>query len=150
MEAVEVTRSAEERAEGEGGRRRSCLCEGYARVTESAALAAARWLGSGDEASAEGEAVTAMRNALDDMPIRGRVVIGASTDNEQLAIDQELGRGGDGFDLAVHPLEERGEVARGGYGAMSMIADGEPDALTQRPQMCTRPDSAGPGSRGRG
>ena len=61
-----MTQSAEERAEGETGRRQPCLCEGYARVTESAALAAARWLGSGDEASAEGEAVAAMRNALDE------------------------------------------------------------------------------------
>ena len=113
MESVEVTRSAEQRAEGESGRLQPCLCEGYARVTESAALAAARWLGSGDEASAEGEAVSAMRNALDDMPIRGRVVIGASNDNEELAIDQELGRGGDGFDLAVHPLEGRGVLLAG-------------------------------------
>src|SRR5438477_158653 len=115
MGLVEVTHSADQRAEGETGRRQPCLCEAYARVTESAALAAARWLGSGDEASAEGEAVAAMRNALDDMPIRGRVVIGAN-DTEQLPIDQELGRGGDAFDLAVHPLEGRGVVARGGNG----------------------------------
>ena len=52
MDSVEVTQSAEVRAESETGRRRPCLCEAYARVTESAALAAARWLGSGDEASA--------------------------------------------------------------------------------------------------
>src|ERR671936_559561 len=98
MQSVEATQAVEQRAEGETGRREPCLCESYARVTEGAALAAARWLGSGDEASAEGEAVAAMRNALDDMPIRGRVVIGASDDTEKLANDQVLGRGGDAFD----------------------------------------------------
>jgi fructose-1,6-bisphosphatase II len=148
MESVEVTRSVDERAEGETGRRQPCLCESYARVTESAALAAARWLGSGDEASAEGEAVAAMRNALDDMPIRGRVVIGAN-DTEQLPIDQELGRGGDAFDLAVHPLEGRGVVARGGNGAMSMIAVGEPESLTTLPPMYMRRMAVGPVARGR-
>jgi len=148
MESVEVTRSVDERAEGETGRRQPCLCESYARVTESAALAAARWLGSGDEASAEGEAVAAMRNALDDMPIRGRVVIGAN-DTEQLPIDQELGRGGDAFDLAAHPLEGRGVVARGGNGAMSMIAVGEPESLTTLPQMYMRRMAVGPVARGR-
>src|ERR671936_736901 len=149
MHPVEVTQSVEERAEGETGPRPPCLCESYARVTESAALAAARWLGSGDQASAEGEAVAAMRNALDDMPIRGRVVLGASTDNEQLATDQELGRGGDAFDLAVHPLEGRGVVARGGNGAMSMIAVGEPESLTTLPQMYMRRMAVGPVARGR-
>src|ERR671930_2288217 len=108
MHSVEVMQSVEERAEGETGRRQPCLCESYARVTESAALAAARWLGSGDEASAESEAVGAMRRALDDMPIRGRVVIGASNDTEQLPVDQELGRGGDAFDLPLPPPEGRG------------------------------------------
>src|ERR671926_657231 len=149
MHSVEVTQSLEERAEGETGRRKPCLCESYARVTESAALAAARWLGSGDQASAEGEAVAAMRAALDDMPIRGRVVIGASNDTEQLPVDQELGRGGDAFDLAVHPLEGRGVVARGGNGAMSMIAVGEPESLTTLPQMYMRRMAVGPVARGR-
>src|SRR5881396_3123512 len=149
MRSVEATQSVEERAEGETGRREPCLCETYARVTEGAALAAARWLGSGDEESAEGAAVAAMRAKLDDMPIRGRVVIGASDDTERLAIDEELGRGGTAFDLAVHPLEGRGVVARGGNGAMSMIAVGEPDSLTTLPQMYMRRMAVGPVARGR-
>src|SRR5437870_724859 len=123
MQSVEVTQSLEERAEGETGRREPCLCETYARVTEGAAVAAARWLGSGDEESAEGAAVRAMRAALDEMPIRGRVVIGASEDTERLAIGEELGRGGDAFDLAVHPLEGRGVVAAGGR--IKLIQDGD-------------------------
>src|ERR687883_1353509 len=114
MHSVEVTQGLEERAEGEPGRREPCLCEAYARVTESAALAAARWLGSGDEDSAEGEAAGAMRRQLEDMPIRGRVVIGASDDTERIGIGDELGRGGDGLGLPGRPLEGRGVVPRGG------------------------------------
>src|ERR671930_1395944 len=90
-----------------------------------------------------------MRNALEDMPIRGRVVIGASDETERLAIGEELGRGGDGFDLAVHPLEGRGIVARGWNGAMSMIAVGEPESLTTLPQMYMRRMAVGPVARGR-
>src|SRR5207237_2005619 len=104
MQSVEVTQSVEERAETETSRREPCLCEAYARVTEGAALAAARWLGSGDEDSAEGEAVSAMRGALEQMPIRGRVVIGACDDSDPIAIGEELARGRDPFDIAVHPL----------------------------------------------
>src|SRR5919201_5243090 len=100
MHSVEVTESLEQRAEGETGRREPCLCEAYARVTEAAALAAARWLGSGDEESAEGEAAGAMRKGLEDMPIRGRVVIGASDDTGRNAVRDEPGRRGDAFDLA--------------------------------------------------
>src|SRR5438128_11008772 len=144
MQSVEVTQTVEERAEGETGRREPCLCEAYARVTEAAALAAARWLGSGDQDSAEGEAVAAMRDKLDDMPIRGRIVIGASDDTERIVIGEELGRGGDAFDLAVHPLEGRGVVARGGNGAMSIIAVGEPDSLTTLPPMYMRRMAVGP------
>jgi fructose-1,6-bisphosphatase II len=149
MRSVEATQSVEERAEGKTGGREPCLCEAYARVTEGAALAAARWLGSGDEDSAEGAAVTAMRAALDEMPILGRVVIGASDETERIAIGEELGRGGDAFDLAVHPLEGRGVVARGGNGAMSMIAVGEPESLTTLPQMYMRRMAVGPVARGR-
>src|SRR5919201_932664 len=149
MHSVEVTQSVEQRAEGETGRREPCLCEAYARVTEGAALAAARWLGSGDEDSAEGEAVAAMRSALELMPILGRVVIGASDDPERIGVGEELGRGGDAFDLAVHPLEGRGVVARGGKGAMSMIAVGEPDSPTTLPQMYMRRMAIGPVARGR-
>jgi fructose-1,6-bisphosphatase II len=146
---VEVTQGVEERAEGETGRRAPCLCEAYARVTESAALAAARWLGSGDEDSAEDEAAGAMRRQLEDMPIRGRIVIGASDDTERITVGDELGRGGEAFDLAVHPLEGRGIVARGGNGAMSMIAVGEPESLTTLPQMYVRRMAVGPVARGR-
>src|SRR5437870_7206263 len=89
-----------------------------------------------------------MREALDEMPIRARIVIGVNQ-SEWLPVGEEVGRGGGQFDLAVHPLEGRGVVARGGNGAMSMIAVGEPDSLTTLPQMYMRRMAVGPVARGR-
>jgi fructose-1,6-bisphosphatase II len=132
----------------EGQGRELCLCETYARVTERAALIAARWLGSGDETAAEQDASKAMREALDELPIRGRIVIGVN-ESEWLPVGKEVGVGGGQFDLAVHPLEGRGIVARGGSGAMSMLAVGDPDSLTTLPQMYMRRMAVGPVARGR-
>ena len=67
-----------------------CLCETYARVTENAALVAARWLGSGDETAAEQDASKVMRQALDELPIRGRIVIGVS-ESEWLPLGENRG-----------------------------------------------------------
>ena len=60
-----------------------------------------------------------------------------------------MGAGGPRVDLAVDPLEGRGVVARGGYGAMSMIAVGEPDCLMRLPDMYMRKMAVGPLARGR-
>ena len=51
-----------------------CLCESYARATERAALAGARWLGRADQEGAQHDATEAMRIALDALPIEGHVV----------------------------------------------------------------------------
>jgi fructose-1,6-bisphosphatase II len=123
-----------------------CLCEVYARVSERAALVAGRWLGSGDETAAEQGASKGMREALDLMPIRGRIVIGVS-ESEWLPVGEEVGSGGGRVDLAVHPLEGRGVVARGGSGAMSMLAVADPGSLTTLPQMYMRRMAVGPVAR---
>jgi len=132
----------------EGAAPYRCLCETYARVTERAALVAARWLGSGDETAAEQDASKAMRQGLDELPIRGRIVIGVS-ESEWLPVGEEVGGGGGEFDLAVHPLEGRGVVARGGSGAMSMLAVGDPESLITLPQMYMRRMAVGPVARDR-
>src|SRR6266540_4155072 len=126
-----------------------CLCESYARVTERAALAGARWLGRADQEAAQEAAYSGMRLALEQMPISGRVVIGGEEDGEQLPFDAEIGTGGERVDLAVDPLEGRGVVARGGYGAMSMVAVGEPGCLVHLPDMYMRKMAAGPLARGK-
>jgi fructose-1,6-bisphosphatase II len=125
-----------------------CLCEQYARVTEGAALTAARWLGRADQEAAERDAAEAMRAVLDDFPIQGRVVIGSADEESPLHVTETIGAGGDAVDLALDPLEGRGVVARGGNGAMSMIAVGERGSLLNLPDMYMRKMAVGPRARG--
>ena len=127
---------------------RFCLCESYARVTERAALAGARWLGRADQQTAEEDASTAMRLALEQLPVDGQIVIGAGADSDHLAAGHRIGSGGLEVDLALDPLEGRGVVARGGYGAMSMVAVGEPGAFQTLPDMYMRRMAVGPKARG--
>ena len=123
-----------------------CKCATYARTTERAALAAARWLGRADQERAEDSAAAGMTSALADFAIDGRIVIGL--DEGPLAAGQRIGAGGESVDLALDPLEGRGVVARGGNGAMSMIAVGEPGCLRSLPQMYMRKLAVGPRARG--
>src|SRR5690242_14001996 len=106
-----------------------CLCESYLRATEHAALRSARWLGRADQDGAEESAAEGMRQTLDILPITGRVVIGALGEEGSLQPGTVVGAGGREVDLALDPLEGRGVVARGGNGAMSMIAVGEAGKL---------------------
>ena len=139
---------SETRGEPLGPEARFCLCENYARVTERAALAGARWLGRAEQETAEEDASTAMRLALDLLPIDGKVVIGTGADDGQLAADTRVGAGGHEVDLALDPLEGRGVVARGGYGAMSMVAVGDPGSFQRLPDMYMRKMAVGPKARG--
>jgi fructose-1,6-bisphosphatase II len=124
---------------------RYCLCESYARATERAALAGARWLGRANQEGAERDSAEAMRSALEQLPIDGQIVIGAGGEEaEALGRGQQVGAGGEQVDLALDPLEGRGVVARGGGGAMSMIAVGEPGSLQTLPDMYMRKLAVGP------
>src|SRR5258708_4758004 len=125
-----------------------CLCEQYVRVTEGGALTAARWLGRADQDAAERDAAAAMRAVLDDFPIRGRDVIGSAMEDSPLRAGDDIGAGGETVDLALDPLEGRGVVARGGNGAMSMIAVGEPGHLLTLPDMYMHKLAVGPRARG--
>ncbi len=133
--------------EGEVGDAVPCLCQSYLRATERAALMSARWLGRADQEGAEEAAASAMRAALELLPIRGRVVLG-SPDDASLAPGATLGAGGGEVDLALDPLEGRGVVARGGNGAMSMIAVTDPGQLMSLPDMYMRKMAVGPRARG--
>jgi fructose-1,6-bisphosphatase II len=128
--------------------RPACLCESYARVTEGAALAGARWLGRADVDGAEEATFSAMRTALEELPIDATVVIGAPEDGQILAAGTRVGGGGEAVDLALDPLEGRGVVARGGNGAMAMIAVGERGSLLNLPDMYMRKMAVGPLARG--
>ena len=125
-----------------------CSCESFAGATERAALASARWLGRGDVEGAEKAATTAMREALDQLPIEGHVVVGSEDEEDPLAIGTTVGRGGEEVDLAVDPLEGRSVVARGDYGAMAMVAVGERGAFPRLPDVYMRKMAVGPVARG--
>jgi fructose-1,6-bisphosphatase II len=127
----------------------ACQCEAFAAVTERAALAGGRWLGRGDVEGAAEAAISGMRAALDGMPIEGRIVIGPGEDGQALAADAIVGGGGQPVDLAVDPLEGPSVVARGGHGAMAMVAVGDPGTLPRLPQMYMRKMAVGPVGRGR-
>jgi fructose-1,6-bisphosphatase II len=123
-----------------------CLCTRYSRATEWAALAGARWLGRADEEAAEEAAANGMRAALDELPIDGRIVIGARA-GEGLSPEGRVGAGGERVDLALDPIEGRGVVARGGVGAMAMLAAAPEGALRQLPDMYMRSIAVGPRAR---
>src|SRR5215217_1338763 len=95
------------------------------RVTEAAALAAARWVGRGDKNGADGAAVDAMRIVLQSVPMDGIVVIGeGEKDEAPMLYNGE--RIGDGTppeaDIAVDPLEGTTLTAKGMPSALSVIA----------------------------
>ncbi|MEM9574894.1 MAG: fructose-bisphosphatase class II, partial [Pseudomonadota bacterium] len=78
------------------------------RVTERAAVAAARLRGQGDEKAADQVAVDAMRTELNQLPIDGTVVIGEGERDEapMLYIGEEVGtKQGPKVDIALDPLE---------------------------------------------
>ncbi len=95
------------------------------RVTEAAALAAARWVGLGEKESADGAAVDAMRLMLDTVPMDGLVVIGEGEKDEapMLYNGERIGDGSPPeVDIAVDPLEGTTLCARGMPSALAVIA----------------------------
>jgi fructose-1,6-bisphosphatase II len=136
------------RERGEPEARPPCQCETFARVTERAALAGARWLGRADTQAAEEAAFSGARIALERMPIDGHIVIGGHEEAEQLAAGTTIGAGGEAFDLALNPLEGRSVVARGGTNAISMIAASPRGSMPSLPDMYMRKMAVGPRARG--
>ena len=98
------------------------------RVTESAALAAAGWVGRGDKKAADGAAVDAMRNVLDTVSMDGIVVIGEGEKDEapMLYNGERVGNGSTPLaDVAVDPIDGTTLTAMGRGNALSVIAVAE-------------------------
>lgn len=94
------------------------------RVTEAAALAAARWVGRGDKEAGDGAAVAAMRLVLRDTEMDGVVVIGEGAKDEapMLYDGEPVGSGrGPRVDVAVDPVEGTSLLARGAPDALSVV-----------------------------
>jgi fructose-1,6-bisphosphatase II len=95
------------------------------RVTEYAALAAARWTGRGDKEAADGAAVDAMRLMLGTIQMDGVVVIGEGEKDEapMLFNGEQIGDGSPpSVDIAVDPLEGTTLTAKGMPSALAVIA----------------------------
>ena len=95
------------------------------RVTEAAALAAARWVGRGDKIAADQAAVDAMRFVLDSVSMDGVVVIGEGEKDEapMLYNGEQIGDGTPPVvDIAVDPLEGTRLCALGMPSALAVIA----------------------------
>src|SRR4030043_444199 len=95
------------------------------RVTEAAAMAAARYLGRGDKTLVDAAAVSAMRYTLGYIQMDGIVVIGEGEKDHapMLYIGERIGDGSDlQVDIAVDPIDGTTLVARGLPGAISVVA----------------------------
>lgn len=95
------------------------------RVTEAAAVAAAKWMGRGDKIGADQAAVDAMRMMLDTVDMDGVIVIGEGEKDEapMLYNGERVGNGhGPQVDVAVDPLEGTRLTAQSRPGAVSVIA----------------------------
>lgn len=123
----------------------------FARVTEAAALASARWVGKGDKIAADDAAVTAMRVMFDSVSVDGTVVIGEGEMDEapMLYIGERVGIGTQGVDIAVDPLEGTNLVSKGLNGAIAVLAVAPRGSLLHAPDMYMEKIAVGPECKGR-
>src|ERR1700743_805890 len=105
------------------------------RVTEAAAISAARQIGRGDEHAADQAAVKAVRNAFNQLPMDGPVVSGEGERDEapMLYIGERVGAGGVKVDIALDPLEGTTLTAKALPNALAVMAIAEPGTLLHAP-----------------
>ncbi|MGH6957136.1 MAG: class II fructose-bisphosphatase, partial [Caulobacteraceae bacterium] len=118
------------------------------RVTEAAALAAWRQVGLGDEKAADQAAVDAMRNALNELPIDGLIVIGEGERDEapMLYIGEKVGKAtGPRIDIALDPLEGTTLTAKAMANALAVMAWAPAGALLNAPDTYMDKIACGPG-----
>ncbi|MSQ37776.1 MAG: class II fructose-bisphosphatase [Chloroflexi bacterium] len=121
-------------------------------ITEVAAIAAAHWMGHGDNHRADQAAVEAMRKKMDEIAIRGTIVIGEGERDEapMLYIGEKVGRG-DGAEvhIAVDPLEGTNLVAQGRANSTAVMAVSEPGGLLHAPDTYMEKLIVGPPAKGK-
>jgi len=118
------------------------------RVTERAAVAAARLRGRGAEKKSDQAAVDAMRRELGSLPIDGTVVIGEGEMDEapMLYIGEQVGtKSGPKVDIAVDPLEGTTLCAKNMPGAIATIAMADHGAMLHAPDIYMDKIAVGPG-----
>lgn len=118
------------------------------RVTERAAVSAARLRGRGDKIAADQAAVDAMRRELNKMPISGTIVIGEGERDKapMLFIGEKVGNSnGPKVDIAVDPLDGTTLCAKGMPGAIATMAMAEEGTLLNAPDVYMQKIAIGPG-----
>ena len=118
------------------------------RVTERAAVSAARLSGRGNEKAADQAAVDAMRRELNKLPIDGTIVIGEGERDEapMLFIGETVGnKHGPRVDIAVDPLEGTTLCAKNIPGAIATMAMAEGGTLLNAPDVYMEKIAIGPG-----
>ena len=122
------------------------------RVTETAAIAASKWVGRGDKDGADQAAVDAMRKMISTVSMQGTVVIGeGEKDDAPMLFNGELVGDGTGLavDVAVDPVDGTTLTAKGMANAISVIALAErgamfdPSAVFYMEKLVTGPEAAG-------
>lgn len=122
------------------------------RVTEVAAIAAARWMGRGKKEEADQAATSAMRAMFDSIDMDGTVVIGEGEMDEapMLYIGEKLGQASSPkVDVAVDPLEGTNIVAKGYSNAMAVVAIADRGGLLHAPDMYMEKIAVGPKAAGK-
>jgi fructose-1,6-bisphosphatase II len=121
------------------------------RVTEAAAMAAARWVGRGDKNGADGAAVNAMRQLINTVSMKGVVVIGeGEKDNAPMLYNGEHVGDGSGAecDVAVDPIDGTRLTAMGMNNAIAVLAVAprgsmyDPSAVFYMEKLVTGPEAA--------
>ena len=131
----------------------------FLRVTEAAAIESAKTMGQGDRKYSDHVAVEAMREVMDTVPMRGRIVIGEGERDEapMLYIGEEVGGGifsdearaeFPEVDIAVDPLEGTNLCALGANNAIAVLAAAERGGLLYAPDIYMDKIVVGPSCRG--
>ena len=134
------------------------LSEHFLNVVERAAIACARTIGQGDRHNSDHVAVEAMREAMDDVPMAGRIVIGEGERDKapMLFIGEEVGAAHSlagrsktypGVDIAVDPLEGTNLCATGEPNAIAVLAASERGGLLHAPDIYMEKLVVGPRSK---
>lgn len=109
----------------------------FSRVTEAAALATYKWIGTGKKELADDAAVCAMRHMLNTIEFSGEVVIGEGEIDEapMLYIGEKVGLGGEAIDIAVDPIDGTRMVALGQENAVAVMVLADQGTLLKAPDM---------------
>ncbi len=131
-------------------REREILLE-LVRVTETAALKAGRFMGTGDKNMIDAAGVDGMRGMLDLVRINGTIIIGEGEKDKapMLYNGEKVGMGGDSVevDIAVDPIEGTSLVAKGMPGAISVLVAASKGSLMHFPTFYAHKIAVGPAAR---